>query len=119
MDVVETQADLWAADWWADTDPINAGTFDDALLRVGELDPEHETVKSIREQTRYAGPTALLLDAIQYQADSEHNPWRPTYRHVLEAAGRPTPAPHCLQCGTQSPSLTALHLCVRCELRRH
>ena len=116
---VETQADLWAADWWVDTDPINAGTFDDALLRATELDPEHETVKAIREQTRYAGPTALLLDAIQYQADAAKVPYREAYRHVLQAAGRPTPAPRCLQCGNKSPSLTALHLCVRCELRRH
>ena len=116
---VETQADLWAADWWADTDPINAGTFDDALLRAAELEPEHETVKAIREQTRYGGPTALLVDAIRYQADAAKVPYRQAYHHVLAAAGRPTPDPHCLQCGKQSPSLTALHLCVRCELRRH
>ena len=116
---VETQADLWAADWWADTDPINAGTFDDALLRAAELEPEHETVKAIREQTRYGGPTALLVDAIRYQADAAKVPYRQAYHHVLAAAGRPTPDPHCLQCGKQSPSLTTLHLCVGCDLFRY
>ena len=116
---VETQADLWAADWWADTDPINAGTFDDALLRADELEPEHETVKAIREQSRYGGPTALLVDAIRYQADAANVPYREAYRHVLQAAGRPAPAPQCAGsgCDARTP-LTELGLCIVCDLER-
>ena len=116
---VETQADLWAADWWVDTDPINRGTFDDALLRVDELDADHELIIAVKEQSRYAGPTALLIDAMEYQANAEVVPWRDAYRHVLDAVGLRSPDPHCLQCGQQTRTLTWLYLCAKCELRRY
>ena len=115
---VETQADLWAADWWVDTDPINRGTFDDALLRVDELDADHELIIAVKEQSRYAGPTALLIDAMEYQANAEVVPWRDAYRHVLDAVGLRSPDPHCRQCGQQTRALTWLYLCAKCELRR-
>ena len=115
---VEQQADLWAADWWVDTDEINRGTFDEAMLKCDELEPDHELVKAIRDQSRYKGSTALLVDAIRYQSDSENVPYREAYRHVLNAAGRPTPAPICAGDDCDRPAITALGLCLVCNLER-
>ena len=116
---IEVQAELWAADWFEDTDPINRGTFDDALLRVDELDADHELIIAVKEQSRYAGPTALLIDTMEYQANAEVVPWRDAYRHVLDAVGLRSPDPHCVQCAQQTRALTWLYLCAKCELRRY
>ena len=89
---IEVQADLWAADWFEDTDPINRGTFDDALLRVDELDADHELIIAVKEQSRYAGPTALLIDTMEYQANAEVVPWRDDGVQDVVAPGQRTVA---------------------------
>ena len=119
----ELQADLWAADWFRDTRPINIGTFEHGVDHVADLDPDHETIATIREQSGFEGPTTLLVDAMRYQAfhvaQPKQYPWRRAYRHVLTAAGvHDMPPLECVAPKCSQLAVSQLGLCIVCELER-
>ena len=106
---------------------INRGLFDQLVLAVADDEgPAATEVMSAIHQT--TGPVVsrqLLTDVAAYLANpyTDANPkgvrWRDCWRPVLDAVGLRSPDPCCLQCGQQTRALTALYLCVKCELRRY
>ena len=106
---------------------INRGLFDQLVLALadGEGPAATEVMSAIHQTTGPVVSRQLLTDVAAYLANpyTDANPkgvrWRDCWRPVLDAVGLQSPSPHCLQCGEETPSLTTLYLCVKCELRRY
>ena len=106
---------------------INRGLFDQLVLAVADGDgpAATEVMGAIHQSTGPVVSRQLLTDVAAYLANpyTDANPkgvrWRDCWRPVLDAVGLQSPDPHCLQCGQQTRVLTALYLCVKCELRRY
>ena len=97
---------------------LNRGLFDALALAVadGDRSAGTEIIAAIHQTTGPVVSRQLLTDVAEWLADPEGVRWRDCWRPVTDAVGIKAPDPTCLQCGWQTPAVTALNLCVRCDL---
>ena len=99
---------------------VNRGLFDAVVKAVenGDGPALAELWNAIYQTTAAVVSRQLLTDVAKWAANPAGIHWRDCWQPVTDALGIESPDPTCLQCERQTPAVTLLHLCGRCELAR-